>query len=79
MSQSEIVYEPHARDRMRERGVSERDVEQTLAKPDRTRPALPQRVPCQIYERRIDDRICKVYIRISQVPLTVATVAWHND
>ena len=74
----EILYEAHARERMLERGVGEQDVELTLQQPDRQRLARPSRAPCLISERRIGDRICKVYTRIGSDPPVVATVAWHG-
>lgn len=74
-----IIYEEHARDRMRERNVTEDDVQQTLRSPDRVRLAIP-RPPnprCLIYERAIGRRVCKVYVRAGTDPAVIATAMWR--
>jgi len=74
-----IIYERHARERMRQRRVSEADVALTLSEPDEQRPARRLRVPCVILLKRIGERVCKVYIREGSNPPIVATAAWHGE
>ena len=74
-----IRYEPHARDRMEERAITEEHVELTLQQPDETRPALLRREPCTIRLRDIGGRTCKVYVKDGTDPPLVATVAWHGE
>ena len=76
-----IIYEEHARDRMRARNVTEGDVQLTVSSPDSVRPATPRppNRPCLIYERAIGERVCKVYVRAETDPIVVATVAWRNS
>ena len=77
----EINYVPHARSRMRRREITESDVELTLSDPDLTRPAPPQpgADPSVIFQRRIGDRTCKVYVLAGVEPLVVVTVAWQDE
>ena len=75
-------YEPHARERMFLRGVTEDDVRATLEAPDRTKPALyrPPTEPCIVYLREMHGRrICKVYVREGSRPMCVATAVWHGE
>ena len=76
----EIIYEEHARERMAEREISEEDVLTTLSDPDITRPAerRGQAGASRIYERRLGNGTCKVYIRVGVKPVTVVTVAWRD-
>ena len=76
-----ITYEQHARDRMSERNVTDADVRQTLDQPDRVRPAVerPPNPPCTIYEREINGRVCKVYVRTGTTPPVVATALWRSE
>lgn len=76
-----IVYESHAREQMRARGVTESNIRLTLEDPDRVRPAIarPPNPPCEIYERSIEGRVCKVYVRKDSNPPVVATTAWRNE
>lgn len=74
-------YEPHARDRMARRGITEDHVRVTLEEPNDIRIAVhrPPTEPCNIYLRRIGARTCKVYVRVLHEPMRVATVAWHGE
>ncbi len=76
-----IEYEePHVRQRMDERGITEEEVRATLEDPDEIRPALdrPPTEPCNIYLRWLGTRRYKVYVRTGSSPMRVATVAWHG-
>lgn len=77
----QVRYVPHARSRMRLREITESDVQLTLSDPDVTRPAPPQPGADQsvIFQRRIGDRTCKVYVLAGVEPPVVVTVAWQDE
>jgi hypothetical protein len=77
----EINYVQHARSRMRRRGITESDVRLTLSDPDVTRPAPPQPGADRsvIFQRRIGNRTCKVYVLAEIEPPLVVTVAWQDE
>lgn len=55
-----VKLSPHARQRMRQRGISEDDVRMTLECPDQTMPAgKPGRTK---YERKLDKMVCVVTV-----------------
>jgi len=70
-----IRYEPHAEERLHERGVSEEQVERTLRSPDKVRPA--RRPGFRRYEKAISTRRrLAVIAEPGQDFVTVLTVWW---
>jgi hypothetical protein len=77
-----IDYHPHARTRMRRRGISEAQVEQAPATYDTTYPAQPlpgRKFRSTVYVATVDDRRLRVYVEQGRSPTYVRTVAWEDD
>jgi len=76
-----LAYTGHARDQMRQRQVTEADIEFVLANYDIHRPA-PSRgaaKPAEIYVGEARGRRLKVYIERGSNPRKVKTAAWEGD
>jgi len=76
-----VVYDEHARDRMRERQIPEAAVLAVLKNFDIRRPAptRPGRPACIIYEGEYEGRRLKVYVRADSNPPYVVTVVWKGE
>ena len=80
MQEPDIIFDEHARARMRERQVSEEAVRHLLRHYDVSRPAPPRppSPPAIIYEGEYQGRRLKVYVRQDSNPAYVVTVAWKE-
>ncbi|MCQ4607510.1 DUF4258 domain-containing protein [Corynebacterium pseudogenitalium] len=68
---NELRIGPHAQDRMKQRGITEDDIQRVLANPDLTRPGnQPDRT---VYERDLGRVVCVVAVNDSD-PTEVVTV-----
>lgn len=71
----ELKISRHARERMKERGVTEEEVRHTLASPELSRPgSQPNRT---IYERSIGKVVCVVTVDDTD-PIVIVS-AWKKD
>jgi hypothetical protein len=70
-----IAYDPHARDRMRERRVSEQQVERVIANPTRRFPSTdpPGRVVAE-YDTTAGNTLRVVYVEVATAGGTEALV-----
>jgi hypothetical protein len=64
---------------MRQRRITEEDVEMVLDDPTERRPARPRRgaKPAEIFTGLIGDRELQVYVEIGTDPPLVKTAAWR--
>ncbi len=77
-----IRYHPHTRLRMREKGITEAQVDHALRTYHTSYPAesLPGRAfRSTVYVATIGGRDLKVYVQDGSGPLLVRTVAWRGD
>ena len=78
----DIRFDPHALLRMRQRGITERQVRRVLRDPIAVYPArpLPHRAArAVVYVGRIDGRDLRVYVLEGSEPPLVLTVAWRDE
>ena len=77
-----VVYDDHARQQMRDRRITELEVEAVLSNyhtsyPAGSLPHTPER--SVIYIGRVDDRDLKVYVLEGSDPPYIKTVVWRGD
>jgi hypothetical protein len=77
-----IIYDPHARRQMRDRRITERQVEAVLKSYHTSYPAdpLPHTLErSTIFIGEVDGRDLKVYVLQGSQPPYVKTVVWKGD
>jgi hypothetical protein len=77
-----IRFNRHSRMQMRERGVTEAQVEQALRLYHISYPAEPapfDPMPATVYVADVDGRTLKVYVEDGSHPPPVKTVVWRDD